>query len=138
MSPQEAVHVSLVQELYEPAYQNCRSAYNRLPSPRKIQTLVQVWKQLHSDYAYEMLHPLTNEGSSDQMFPGGNTTIASEKPNPRLAKLLRGFLLLSSINWDIPLSPTRTPRSEREKRRKKGLRTLPRGSKAHFALCSFS
>src|SRR5229473_7785902 len=30
----------------------------------------------YSDYAYEMLHPLTEEGSRDQMFPGGNTTIA--------------------------------------------------------------
>jgi len=30
----------------------------------------------YSDYAYEMLHPLTDEGSRDQMFPGGNTTIA--------------------------------------------------------------
>src|SRR5437879_2832654 len=30
----------------------------------------------YSDYAYEMLHPSTNEGSRDQMFPGGNTTIA--------------------------------------------------------------
>jgi spermidine dehydrogenase len=31
----------------------------------------------YSDYAYEMLHPLAEEeGGSDQMFPGGNTTIA--------------------------------------------------------------
>ena len=30
----------------------------------------------YSDYAYEMLHPLTDQGSRDQMFPGGNTTIA--------------------------------------------------------------
>ena len=31
----------------------------------------------YSDYAFEMLHPLTEEqGGSDQMFPGGNTTIA--------------------------------------------------------------
>jgi spermidine dehydrogenase len=31
----------------------------------------------YSDYAYEMLHPLTDEtGATDQMFPGGNTTIA--------------------------------------------------------------
>jgi spermidine dehydrogenase len=30
----------------------------------------------YSDYAYEMLHPLTGEGTRDQMFPGGNTTIA--------------------------------------------------------------
>src|SRR6516165_4545867 len=31
----------------------------------------------YSDYAYEMLHPLPEEnGGSDQMFPGGNATIA--------------------------------------------------------------
>jgi len=31
----------------------------------------------YSDYAFEMLHPLTEEqGGSDQMFPGGNSTIA--------------------------------------------------------------
>lgn len=31
----------------------------------------------YSDYAFEMLHPLPSEsGGSDQMFPGGNTTIA--------------------------------------------------------------
>ena len=30
----------------------------------------------YSDYAFEMLHPLTGEDSRDQMFPGGNTTIA--------------------------------------------------------------
>jgi hypothetical protein len=39
--------VSAVREFYERAYQDCRLVYNRLPSPRKIQTLVQVWKQLH-------------------------------------------------------------------------------------------
>jgi len=31
----------------------------------------------YSDYAFEMLHPIPEEkGGSDQMFPGGNTTIA--------------------------------------------------------------
>lgn len=31
----------------------------------------------YSDYAYEMLHPVADEtGAVDQMFPGGNTTIA--------------------------------------------------------------
>jgi spermidine dehydrogenase len=31
----------------------------------------------YSDYAFEMLHPLPEEnGGSDQMFPGGNATIA--------------------------------------------------------------
>jgi hypothetical protein len=35
-----------VRDFYEQAYRDCRLVYNRLPSPRKIQTLVQVWKQL--------------------------------------------------------------------------------------------
>lgn len=41
-------HLSLsgVREFYERAFEDCRLVYNRLPSPRKMQTLVQVWKQL--------------------------------------------------------------------------------------------
>ena len=35
--------VTAVRDFYEQAYQDCRLVYNRLPSPRKIQTLVQVW-----------------------------------------------------------------------------------------------
>jgi hypothetical protein len=35
-----------VRDFYERAFEDCRLIYNRLPSPRKIQTLVQVWKQL--------------------------------------------------------------------------------------------
>ena len=35
-----------VRQFYERAFEDCRLVYNRLPSPRKIQTLVQVWKQL--------------------------------------------------------------------------------------------
>jgi hypothetical protein len=35
-----------VQDFYERAYRDCRLIYTRLPSPRQIQTLVQVWKQL--------------------------------------------------------------------------------------------
>jgi hypothetical protein len=35
-----------VREFYERAFEDCRLVYNRLPSPRKMQTLVQVWKQL--------------------------------------------------------------------------------------------
>jgi hypothetical protein len=38
--------LSAVQEFYEQAHQDCRSVYNHLLSPRKMQTLVQVWKQL--------------------------------------------------------------------------------------------
>jgi hypothetical protein len=38
--------VTAVRDFYEQAYQDCRLVYNRLPSPRQMQTLVQVWKQL--------------------------------------------------------------------------------------------
>ena len=41
-------HLSLpaVRDYYEQAYRDCRLIYNRLPTPRQMQTLVQVWKQL--------------------------------------------------------------------------------------------
>jgi hypothetical protein len=41
-------HLSLpaVRSYYEQAYQDCRLIYDRLPSPRQMQTLVQAWKQL--------------------------------------------------------------------------------------------
>jgi hypothetical protein len=41
-------HLSLpaVREFYDRAYQDCRLVYDRLPSPRQMQTLVQIWKQL--------------------------------------------------------------------------------------------
>ena len=41
-------HPSLgaVRDFYEQAYRDCRLIYSRLPSPRQMQTLVQVWKQL--------------------------------------------------------------------------------------------
>ena len=35
-----------VRHFYERVFEDCRLVYKRLPSPRKIQTLVQVWKQL--------------------------------------------------------------------------------------------
>jgi hypothetical protein len=35
-----------VQRLYERAFEDCRLVYSRIPSPRKMQTLVQLWKQL--------------------------------------------------------------------------------------------
>lgn len=35
-----------VRDFYERAFEDCRLVYSRLPSPRKMQTLVQVWKQL--------------------------------------------------------------------------------------------
>ena len=41
-------HLSLpaVRDAYERAYQDCRMIYSRIPSPKQMQTLVQVWKQL--------------------------------------------------------------------------------------------
>jgi hypothetical protein len=38
--------VSAVRDFYERAYNDCRLVYSRLPTPRQIQILVQVWKQL--------------------------------------------------------------------------------------------
>ncbi len=38
--------VEAVRDFYEQAYRDCRLIYSRLPSPRQMQTLVQVWKQL--------------------------------------------------------------------------------------------
>jgi hypothetical protein len=35
-----------VRDFYESAYRDCRLIYNRLPNPKQMQTLVQVWKQL--------------------------------------------------------------------------------------------
>ncbi len=35
-----------VRESYERAYQDSRLIYDRLPTPKQMQTLVQVWKQL--------------------------------------------------------------------------------------------
>jgi hypothetical protein len=37
---------SAVRDFYQRAFEDCRLIYDRLPSPRKIQTLVQAWKQL--------------------------------------------------------------------------------------------
>src|ERR1039458_9165920 len=41
-------HLSIqaVRDFYDQAYRDCRLIYHRLPSPKQIQTLVQVWKQL--------------------------------------------------------------------------------------------
>jgi hypothetical protein len=38
--------VTAVRDFYDSAYRDCRLIYNRLPSPKQVQTLVQVWKQL--------------------------------------------------------------------------------------------
>jgi len=50
-------HLSLpaVRDFYEQAYRDCRLVYNNLPSPRQIQTLVQVPKaNRHSPMARSM------------------------------------------------------------------------------------
>jgi hypothetical protein len=41
-------HLSLpaVRDFYERAHRDCRLIYSRVPRPRQMQTLVQVWKQL--------------------------------------------------------------------------------------------
>lgn len=35
-----------VRQFYERAFEECRLIYTRVPSPRKMQTPVQVWRQL--------------------------------------------------------------------------------------------
>lgn len=41
-------HLSIgaVRDAYERAYQDCRMIYSRIPTPKQMQTLVQVWRQL--------------------------------------------------------------------------------------------
>ena len=45
---QNLAHLSIdaVRRHYERAHEDCRMIYDRLPSPKQIQTLVTVWKQL--------------------------------------------------------------------------------------------
>jgi len=70
----------------------------------------------YSDYAFEMLHPLPEEkGGSDQMFPGGNATIArlllkslipAAIPGPHSVEgVSRGTVNLSAL--DSPAHPAR-------------------------------
>ena len=56
----------------------------------------------YSDYAFEMLHPLTGEGSRDQMFPGGNTTIA----RLMVKNLIPGAINSSSASPDMVTAVT--------------------------------
>ena len=37
---------SHVEDFYRTAHEDCRMVFNRVPNPKAIQTLVQVWKQL--------------------------------------------------------------------------------------------
>jgi hypothetical protein len=41
-------HLSIdaVRRFYETAHHDCQMLYDRLPTPKQMQTLVQVWKQL--------------------------------------------------------------------------------------------
>jgi spermidine dehydrogenase len=70
----------------------------------------------YSDYAYEMLHPLADEkDGTDQMFPGGNTTIArlmvkslipAAIADPHSVEgVTRNSVDMSAL--DIPASPAR-------------------------------
>ncbi len=43
--------------MYDRAHEDCRLIYTRLPSPRKIQSLVQVWKQLWKCPSKVVYHP---------------------------------------------------------------------------------
>jgi hypothetical protein len=38
--------VDAVRRFYDRAYEDCRLIYSRLPSPKQMQTLVQIWRQL--------------------------------------------------------------------------------------------
>ena len=38
--------VDAVRRFYDRAHEDCRLIYSRLPSPKQMQILVQVWKQL--------------------------------------------------------------------------------------------
>jgi hypothetical protein len=40
-----AAHLA-ARRFYERAHEDCRMIYDHLPSPKQMQTLVQVWKQL--------------------------------------------------------------------------------------------
>jgi hypothetical protein len=35
-----------LRDFYARSHEECRLIYNRLPSPKKMQTLIQIWKQL--------------------------------------------------------------------------------------------
>jgi hypothetical protein len=37
---------SHVEDFYRTAHEDCRMVFNRIPNPKAIHTLVQVWKQL--------------------------------------------------------------------------------------------
>ena len=52
----------------------------------------------YSDYAFEMLHPLPDEdGGSDQMFPGGNATIARLMLKTLIPDAINGVQSVESV-----------------------------------------
>src|SRR5882762_10813849 len=70
----------------------------------------------YSDYAYEMLHPLADEkDGTDQMFPGGNTTIARLMVKSLLPAAIAGPHSVEGVTrnnvdmsaLDVPASPAR-------------------------------
>src|SRR5215467_12778734 len=53
----------------------------------------------YSDYAFEMLHPLPeHDGGGDQMFPGGNTTIARLLVKSLIASAIEGSDDVSGVS----------------------------------------
>jgi len=72
--------VSAVREFYGRAYQDCRLVYNRLPSPRKIQTLVQVWKQFITTPANLRFIREFRSGDRRNARGGFGRTVPTERP----------------------------------------------------------
>jgi spermidine dehydrogenase len=68
----------------------------------------------YSDYAFEMLHPLTEEsGGSDQMFPGGNTTIARLMVKSLLPAAIDGPDTVEGVSRNnVTLSALDTPQTQ--------------------------
>lgn len=70
----------------------------------------------YCDYAYTMLHPVADEsGAMDQMFPGGNTTIARLMVKTLLPASIAGphtveGVSQNSVNFDVLDSPENTAR----------------------------
>ena len=70
----------------------------------------------YADYAFEMLHPLPEEkGGSDQMFPGGNATIARLMLKTLIPNAIAGDMSVEGVcrgqvdfgSLDVAGSPTR-------------------------------
>ncbi len=69
----------------------------------------------YSDYAYEMLHPLADEGDRDQMFPGGNTTIARLIVKSLIPGALDGSDTVAGVTGNsVNFAALDTPRDKRQ------------------------